>query len=146
MKLLIPFFLVVLVYLSSCKHNSDTDIKTQWINEITETEAAFAKMVKEEGINKAFLTFADNQAVLMRNNELIKGKNAIKEHLKNATSKGLVWKPDFVDVADSGDLGYTYGHYSYTHKDTLGNDVTSTGVFHTIWKRQDNGKWKFVWD
>ncbi len=31
-------------------------------------------------------------------------------------------------------------------KDSIGNDIDNKGVFHTVWKRQADGEWRFVWD
>ena len=121
----------------------------KWKNEILETEQNFAKMAMEKGIDKAFLFYAADDAVLIRNNELVIGKNAITKHFENQKSNNdvsLTWEPDFVDVAKSGDLGYTYGKYIFTSTDSNGNKVESNGVFHTVWKRQPDGTWKFVWD
>jgi ketosteroid isomerase-like protein len=121
-----------------------------WKKEIVDTELAFAQMAQKEGIPKAFLTYAADDAVLMRNNSLIIGMESIRESFNNQKAElgsvSLTWKPDFVDVASSGDLGYTYGKYSYTVIDSTGNEKTDTGIFHTVWKRQPDGKWKFVWD
>ena len=117
-----------------------------WKQEILETEKNFATMVQKEGLHKAFVAFADDNAVLMRNNTLVIGKAAIDERYKNLNSKNLSWKPDFIDVSASGDLGYTYGKYDFTYKDSLGNDQIDTGIFHSVWKRQDDRTWKFVWD
>jgi ketosteroid isomerase-like protein len=107
-------------------------------------------MAGKEGIPRAFLTFAAEDAVLMRNNIIIKGKDAIQENfLKqsgNWASAQLTWEPSYVDVAASGDLGYTYGSFMYTTKDSIGNLVSMEGVFHTVWKRQPDGAWRFVWD
>ena len=86
----------------------------------------------------------------MRNNSLIIGIEALKERFEKDKSVGdkvsLDWKPDFVDVALSGDLGYTYGKYTYTTTDSIGKSKVIEGVFHTVWKRQTDGKWKYVWD
>jgi len=121
----------------------------KWKNEILETEQNFAKMVLEEGIDKAFLFYAAEDAVLMRNNELVTGKNAIRlyfEDQKLNEEVSLTWEPDFVDVAKSGDLGYTYGEYIFASIDSNGNKVESRGIFHTVWKREKDGAWRFVWD
>ena len=56
------------------------------------------------------------------------------------------WKPDFVDVSSSGDLGYTYGQYTFIRLDSIGNETASQGIFHTVWKRQSDGNWRFVYD
>ncbi len=103
-------------------------------------------MAGEEGIHKAFTAFAAEDGVLMRDNKLIEGLTNIDEHYKNQTSKGLSWYPDFVDVAASGDLGYTYGHYTISTTDSTGKAIEIKGIFHTVWKRQPDGQWRFVWD
>ena len=126
------------------KHENESIEK--WKQEILDTEQQFADLLKEEGMHKAFITFASEEAVLMRNNKLIVGKNNIDQFYKNQDSKNLEWKPDFVDVAESGDIGYTYGQYIFTSLDSSGKSKVSTGVFHTVWKRRSDGKWRFVLD
>ena len=117
-----------------------------WKQEIIKTEEAFSTMAQQEGMNAAFLNFVADDGVLLRNNALIKGKDSIKVFMKNSTSTGLSWAPSFVDVSASGDLGYTYGTYTYKYQDSLGNTKSSQGIFHTVWKRQADHTWKFVWD
>ena len=58
----------------------------------------------------------------------------------------LDWYPDFIEVSDAGDLGYTYGHYTFSATDAEGKPVQDAGIFHTVWKRQADGQWRFVWD
>lgn len=120
----------------------------KWKQEIVETEKEFSAMAQKEGIPAAFVAFAAEDAVLMRNNTLVIGKEALKENVEAAAAENvsLSWKPDFVDVAASGDLGYTYGQFIYTITDSIGNENVMEGVFHTVWKRQADGSWKFVWD
>ena len=150
MKKIYILILVIFLLSYSCTMKKDTESIGKWKNEILETEQSFAKMAKEEGIQKAFLHYAAEEAVLMRNNNLVIGKNAIAVHFENQPTKNtnisLTWKTDFVEVATSGDLGYTYGKYTYSFVDAYGNISENKGVFHTVWKRQANGIWKFVWD
>lgn len=132
----------------SCTMKNDNESIEKWKQEITKTELNFAKMAKEKGVQDAFLHFAANDAVLLRSNQLVTGKKEIDEHFNQQTLKDytLEWSPDFVDVSASGDLGYTYGHYTFTYKDENGEYQQSTGIFHTVWKRQTDNSWKFVWD
>ena len=67
-------------------------------------------------------------------------------HILQLQDEKLIWKPDFVDVSASGDLAYTYGAYTYSYKDSTGAIVEQGGIFHTVWKRQADGGWRFVWD
>ena len=68
MKMLhLPVFLMVTM-LMGC--GSRQDSLEKWKNEIAETEKEFAAMAQQEGIPEAFLAFAADDAVLMRNNVL----------------------------------------------------------------------------
>ncbi len=129
--------------------DSENEIE-KWKNEIIQTEEAFCEMVAKQGIPKAFLFFAADEAVLMRDNKLIIGREALKgsfeDSMLNFEQISLVWKPDFVDVSASGDLGYTYGNFVYTTSDSIGVSTDFEGVFHTVWKRQPDGNWRFVYD
>ena len=150
MKQTILLSIILTTLLLSCnKPKSDSDIE-KWKQEIVNTEKEFADMAKKEGIPKAFISFADDNAVLMRNNALIIGKESLKTSFgkqdQGSGNVSLTWAPDFVDVSASGDLGYTYGKYEYSVTDSLGNVTLDSGIFHTVWKRQSDGSWRFVWD
>lgn len=145
MKRLLPIVLLLSPFLFACQ--SQEENMELWKQEIVDTEKAFADMAQQEGIPEAFLAFAAEDAVLMRNNTLVIGKEALKKSfLGSPENVRLSWKPDFVDVGASGDLGYTYGKFVYTLTDSLGKENVMEGVFHTVWKRQADGSWKFVWD
>ena len=68
--------LVVILLLGSCK-SSKTKVELK--KEIQEVEIAFQKMTTEKGISEAFYSFADENAVIKRENDtLIVGKNKTK--------------------------------------------------------------------
>jgi len=123
-------------------------MKTECEKEIFETEKAFARLAKEEGLKNAFLAFAADDAVLNRSDQLIIGRQAISEYFDRSTMTNvtLEWEPDFVSGAESGDLGYTYGRYTFEGIDPEGRAVRSSGVFHTVWRKNANGDWRYVWD
>ncbi len=135
-----------LLCLTACGPSTVPGDREQWKEEIVQAEQDFAQMAQKDGIEKAFTTYAADSAVVMRNNDVIIGKEKIAAHYKNQTSKGLSWEPDFVEVSKSGDLGYTYGRYRFLSVDSLGQTHAQTGIFHTVWKRQEVGTWRFVWD
>lgn len=142
------FFLfgVVLVLIFSCNTSVE---KESLIKEIFNSEKAFEKMCAEKGIAEAFYFFADDSAVIKRENDtLIIGKEQIKEYYNKEFYKTakVNWAPDFIDVSEDGTLAYTYGKYLWVSKDEKGNDVEYRGVFHTVWKRQIDNTWKYVWD
>lgn len=109
-------------------------------------ERDFADLVSKKGIHFAFVRYAADDAVLLRNNRIIQGKEQIDAFLRGNDATGLNWEPEFIDVADSGDLAYSYGKYTFTQINEKGAETVSEGIFHTIWKKQQDHSWKFVWD
>lgn len=122
--------------------------KAVWIEEINQAETAFNDMAAERGVPAAFLAFAADNAALNRSNQVIKGKTAIREYFENQSLQEvqLSWTPEFIDVSEDGTLGYTYGPYTFSARDTSGRSIQSNGIFHTVWKRQEDGSWKYVYD
>ena len=128
----------------SCAPKGDIE---SWKQEVADTELQFSAMADSLGTQAAFEAFAAEDAVLMRNNTIIKGRKSIADLFKNSDPNAkLSWGPDFVDVSASGDLAYTYGTYVYSTTDSTGVERNSEGIFHTVWKRQADGSWKYVWD
>jgi ketosteroid isomerase-like protein len=153
MKTYSGFWLIAVFIFLGCSEKvtqvfPDVDPMETYRQEIIEVEKAFETMVGTKGMEAAFLHFAADNAVLERNEKPIIGKNAIASYFKNMSIKDIkiVWTPDFVDVSSSGDMAYTYGSYIFTGKDLYGQDVHSQGTFHTVWKRQSDGSWKYVYD
>jgi len=117
--------------------------------DVFKTEEDFKNLSQSKGIAEAFYAFADENAVIKRENDtLIKGKENIKTYYNNPKFKNasVTWKPDFVEVSIDGTLAYTYGKFVWTSKDSLGNQKEFKGRFHTVWKKQKDGSWKYVWD
>jgi ketosteroid isomerase-like protein len=117
--------------------------------EILKTEKEFNEAAKTKGIAEAFYYYADENAVIKRQNDtLIRGKESIKQYYQNPKYRNteVTWSPDFVDVSSDGTMGYTYGKFTWKMKDEKGKTTTYTGIFHTVWKRQGNGLWRYVWD
>jgi ketosteroid isomerase-like protein len=137
-------FLLVLMT-TACAHNDRANTGKDR-SDIISTEAAFGKMAAEEGIATAFHTYAADSAVISRGGKLIHGREAIRDYYLENIRPGtmLQWKPDFADV--SGDIGYTWGKYTLSVPDSTGGQTVTHGIFHTVWKRQPDGSWRFVWD
>ncbi len=118
-------------------------------SEIMKTEKAFEKMVSEKGIASAFYYYADKNAVILRENDsIIKGKENIRDYYqkKSTLNAKITWTPDFIAVSNDGTMAYTYGNYRWI---IMNNDSTKKeykGIFHTIWKKQPDKTWKYVWD
>ena len=150
MKQFKTIIVTVVIFMAACKSPKailspiSSDKST-----ILQTEMEFEKMAANKGIATAFLYYADSSAVINRGNDsLIYGKKSIFNYYNNPSLKSatLSWHPDFVEVSTSGDLAYTYGKYQYQNIDANGKTITTSGIFHTVWKKKADGSWRFVWD
>lgn len=129
--------------------DNSEDKRKKAIGEIEKAEKDFQKMSADKGIMEAFWFYADTNAVIKRQNDsLIHGKDAIRNFYAASFYKqaSVTWAPDFTDASAQGDFGYTYGKYTWQSKDSTGKVTEYKGVFHTVWKRQPDGSWKYVWD
>lgn len=138
--------LAITVFCIQC-HSSRT--KEEMKKEILQTEKDFERMTSEKGIAAAFYFFADDHAVIKRENDtIISGKENIRAYYEKGTDKNAVvnWAPDFIDISEDGTMAYTYGKYLWQLKGENGSITEYKGVFHTVWKRQSDRSWKYVWD
>ncbi|MEJ7611922.1 MAG: DUF4440 domain-containing protein [Ferruginibacter sp.] len=110
---------------------------------MVKTDEEFSAMSAQKGMKTAFLEYIDSNGVMLRPDlQPIAGAEAIDYLLAvNDTGYTMTWKPTGSAVAVSGELGYTYGLYEIkpTSKDTV-----LYGTYVSIWKKQQDGKWKFV--
>ncbi|MBN2262161.1 MAG: nuclear transport factor 2 family protein [Prolixibacteraceae bacterium] len=144
MKPLIPSFMLILL-LGSC--NADIN-KATIQQEIIITEQAFETMAAQHGLATAFYFFAADSAVILRGSSLIKGRNNIQSFYQNDRFKNVIlsWEPQFVEVSDCGTLAYTFGAYQMKSSNEEGEEIENHGYFHTVWKKQNDNSWKYVWD
>jgi ketosteroid isomerase-like protein len=142
-------FAAALLLLASCdlfskKKREPSGIALDKLN-MMEADRAFSRMSEEKGMKTAFMEYIDSNGVLLRANHLpIEGADAIDYLLQqNDTGYTLKWEPRNGTVAQSGDLGYTYGIYALQPKS---KDTIIYGTYVSIWKKQKNGQWKYVLD
>ena len=133
------FFFLFLTGCSGKKTINGSVAKQEMIN----TDIAFSDYSNKHGMKKAFIEYIDDDGVLLRPDHLpIVGADAIDFLTQqNDSSYTLTWEPSFAAISSSADLGYTYGIYKLEMKDTV-----SRGTYVSIWKKQPDGKWKFVLD
>jgi ketosteroid isomerase-like protein len=137
------FGLLLFICLFSCKGKQPTANAEEIKTTIFETDRAFSKMSELKGLRNAYMEYIDSNGVLLRpNNNPIVGGEAIN-FISQSNDSGFVmtWEPKMATIAGSGDLAYTYGIYSYKAKN---EDSVFFGSYVTIWKKQPDGKWKFV--
>jgi len=123
----------------SCKPNH-----TAGVEELFETDRNFSALAAEKGYDVAFIEYAHPDAVLFRENSRpIVGKPAVIKQFENTNPEGIEfsWEPLDGRIAASGELGFTYGIY------TIKSDsVVQKGTYISVWKKDENGKWKYILD
>jgi ketosteroid isomerase-like protein len=110
------------------------------------TERAFSRMSEEKGIRESFTEFIAEDGILFRPRAVF-GKKWMRENpLPTSTTRPLlVWQPIFAGVSRAGDLGYSTGPWQFKN-DIKDAKFSGFGNFMTVWKKQPDGKWKFVVD
>ena len=104
-------------------------------------EASFAEQVAKNGMKTAFLTNAAPTAVLVENGKLVEAQAAWNSRPAKPNTR-LTWYPMLVDVAQTGDLGYTTGPWTMLQNDR----AQASGEYVTLWRKQADGQWKYVVD
>ena len=146
MKRNLIFFAFALVFLVNAACNLQFRENTERmnaLNEMQQTDVDFSNRSKEAGMKKAFLEYIEADGVLLQPNRMpVTGADAI-DFISSFSDSSVIltWRPVGGDVATSGDFGYTYGVYRMQT-----GDSTRRGTYVTIWKKQTDGRWKFVLD
>ena len=138
------FFAFILFFGCSSKKG----IPSNGVNEkimLLQTDEAFSDMCVEKGMKAAFIEYIDSNGVLLKPYQLpIVGASAIEYLIaQEDTAYSLNWQPHNAFVSKSADLGYTYGIYALHPKNM---DTVLYGTYVSIWKKQEDGHWKFVLD
>lgn len=104
-------------------------------------ETAFAEAMAKRDLS-AFEAFVADDAVFINGGKPLRGKAAIVAHWKKFFDKPAApfsWKPEIVEVTQSGNLGYSEGPVS----DPKG-EVTAR--YYSTWRTDADGEWKVVFD
>ena len=140
-------FLLAGLFVISCKSRAENSVakNENSRSELLKADRIFAEMCSQKGMKNAYLEFIDSNGVLLRPNVFpIIGAEAVDFLIAQKTEDiDLLWLPKDAVVANSGELAYIYGTYKMSIKNT---PEILTGSYVTIWKKQQDGKWKFVLD
>ena len=139
------FLLIVVVVATSCYNKKviSAEDKAMHNLDLIDADKSFSALSKEKGMKLAYIDFIDSNGVLLRPDYApIIGANAI-DFLIRQDDKGysLSWNPQYAEVAESGELGYTYGVYAIRPNNM---DTVIYGTYTSIWKKQLDGKWKLL--
>lgn len=115
--------------------------------ELMAADRAFSELSEREGRREAFDRFMAPEATMYREGrDPIAGREAIMALFPVDAPGVLRWEPVFADVGSGGDLGYTLGTWWFEAAGQDGPPKVSRGHYVTIWKRQPDGAWRYVFD
>jgi uncharacterized protein (TIGR02246 family) len=116
---------------------------------IRDVEASMLADWKAKDADKILSHYADDANVMVANAPLAKGRDAISGVLKEVVADknlALNFSPTTVEVAKSGDIGYTQGAYEMTTTNPKSKKpATEKGEYVTVYKKGAGG-WKAVQD
>ncbi len=105
--------------------------------ELEAADRAFSAATSARGVDGWVAAF-DPQGGMMRRGDRIEGA-AIRDAMSGLLAKGkLVWEP--VASGKQGTIGFTVGKATYTGEDSWQSSYV------TIWRQQQDGSWKVLFD
>ena len=149
----IPVILAALAALSAsgCTKGAEASVDTAKISDsIKAQEAQWVKDYAAKDMNALAGHYADD-AALAGPGDPVATSDAERRKLLQAfvtdPNLKLSFSSDRVEVAQSGDLASSRGHYSMTITDkATSKPVDSTGTYLTVYRKQKDGSWKAIED
>lgn len=109
--------------------------------EVEARELAFARTMADRDF-EAFLGFVSPEAIFFDGNRPLRGRDEIGGRWAaffEGDTAPFSWHPDVVQVLDSGRLALTSGPVL----NAAGEEI---GRFNSVWRRDDDGRWRVVFD
>ena len=117
-------------------------------NTIRQADINWAKAAASKDVEKIVSYYADDGSIYPPNAPAAAGKPAITvawTGMVNLPGFMVSWVPSRVEVAKSGELGWSAGTYTLTTS-MSGTAANDHGKYVAIWKKQQDGNWKVVAD
>lgn len=113
-----------------------------------ETDQQFAKMSVEKGAAEAFRMFLTEDAMeLSAGANPVFGRDSIYQDMLDMPEGAILdWQPQDGEVAQSGEMGWTWGNYVFSWKNEQGEEQKSYGKYLNIWEKQEDGQWRVLID
>lgn len=105
-------------------------------------ENTFAAQAARDGSTAAFLANSTPASMVVENGQLANAQKVWQNKPQATGNHRLAWHPVMADIAQSGELGYTTGPWTFGS----GTQTAAAGEYVTLWRKQPDGEWKFVVD
>lgn len=129
--------------LASCATPSVTTppARAELVAAVTAAETAFARTMADRDF-AAFMRFVADDAIFLNGGRPLRGKAAVGGHWQRffqSPSAPFSWRPEFVEVIESGALAQTTGP-------VMSPDGKIIARFYSTWRRSADGRWQVVFD
>lgn len=120
--------------------------------ELMDVDRAFSRLSIQKGYLEAFYSYIADDGLTVSSGGPPANKETYRKRVEalkmqaNPIQVQLVWEPVLADVALSEDLGFTSGSFALTVTDPSGRKDVQRGYYLSIWTKQPDGTWKFVFD
>ncbi|MFO1312757.1 MAG: nuclear transport factor 2 family protein [Burkholderiales bacterium] len=127
--------------LAACAAPMPKPTQADLTRQVADTERAFAKTMADRD-HAAFAMFLSEEAVFFTGPAPLRGKGAVAAGWKRfyeAPQAPFSWRPETVEVLDSGTLALSSGPVF----DPAGKKIAT---FTSIWRQETPGVWRIVFD
>ncbi len=101
-------------------------------------ERAFAAEAGRTGWVEAFIAHSSDEAIVIGARPENAHQSLAAIDPANLRDTSLVWGPVFAGMSRGGDIGFTTGPYA--------GGGTAFGQYFTVWRKQPDGSWKWIYD
>ncbi|MGC2613806.1 MAG: SgcJ/EcaC family oxidoreductase [Terracidiphilus sp.] len=143
---------VILFSIAACNQTPPPppDTRDADVKAITDTEVQANQAWAAKDLEKVMAFYADDAVLMTPGMDAVRGKDAMRTTLKDMLADpavSLTFQSSKVDVAKSGDLGYTEGTYKLTVTNPATHKpISDYGNYVTTFRKQADGSWKAVAD
>jgi len=110
--------------------------------ELYDTERAFVRLAAEKGFRDSFYAYFADTGIAF-NPHPFRVRTALAGAPPSPGPMGAAWAPVYGDISRAGDLGWDTGPLVFQGKNGAPD---RHGMFFSIWKRQEDGRFKVVLD
>jgi uncharacterized protein (TIGR02246 family) len=141
-------FSISFILLIVACNNSTVDTKAEG-DKLMQVSRDWSKAAQTDSIDKILSYWADDAVVMLPGDDVIKGKQAIREMVEGSSKIPgfkISWVPISASVSKSGDMAYLIENNQVSTTDSTGKTITQYNKAVTIWRKEADGSWKNVVD
>ncbi len=105
---------------------------------VVAAERAFAAAAQQGGWVEAFENYSTADAIVLQAGPVNARQSLAGIDRANRGDTSLNWGPEFAGISSGGDFGFTTGPYN--------GGGAAFGQYFTVWRRQADGSWKWIYD